>query len=147
MARACYSATEVQTATTLGAAKSVSRKSAYLHIIRYNLHIFLNISRYSFWRHLVKLDHSGVVSAMSIRRNNWGMCTWCKMMMSPKLIFFCLHIFEVRDQLFWQPSRIHNCLKNGRNITLTKGQIISKAIFVFLTSSKKRTKMIWLVIS
>ena len=29
---------------------------------------------------------------MSIRRNNWGMCTWCKMMMSPKLIFFCLHI-------------------------------------------------------
>ena len=29
----------------------------------------------------------------------------------------------------------------------TKGQIISKAIFVFLTSSKKRMKMIWLVIS
>ena len=31
--------------------------------------------------------------------------------------------------------------------SVTKGQIISKAIFVFLTSPKKRTKTIWLHIS
>ena len=38
-------------------------------------------------------------------------------------------------------------LINGRFPTLSKGQIISKAIFIFLISPKKRTKEIWLVIS
>mgnify|MGYP006952531688 CR=1 FL=1 len=38
-------------------------------------------------------------------------------------------------------SKLKGCLE------IAKGQIISKAIFVFLTSPKKRTKTIWLVIS
>ena len=77
---------------------------------------------------------------------------------NPMKFFFLIHTSRPLWIVTGQSNNAKNncgedtCLSlliftRNKKEVISKGQIISRAIFVFLTSSKKRTKKIWLVIS
>ena len=125
-----------------------TRKDLSLNIKLYFTHSFKENMRYTFWTIVGKFVLSAIIDANSHDFFTFYFLVFIRIVCLDWEIYvrlFCVGRLTIIDLRLWHFSlhMIHFCLSIISEIFFSKDQKISEANYLFLISSKKRTKILF----